>query len=84
MLWDTLRYAHDKPNLCLDCLFDAGCCDRWWHEYGGGISSGLFHCIGHIREHRLAEMLCAGFLWIRAADDVCAVFYRLLRMKGAL
>ena len=84
MLWDALRYAHNKSNLCLDRLLDTSCGDRWWHKDSACISSSLLYCIGNAREHGLAKVLCAGLLWVRASDNVRAILYRLLCMKRAL
>ncbi len=54
MLWDALRYAHDKWNFGCDRLFNACCGYRRRYENRGGIGTSFLDCVCDICENRLA------------------------------
>lgn len=84
MLRDPLSNAHHEPNLRLNRLPYPRRGNRRRHENRTRIRASLFDRIRYILEHRTSEMFFAGFLGVRAAYDIGAVFDRLLRVESTL
>lgn len=84
MLRNALRYTHHKRYFSCDRLFNTCCGYGRRDEDRGGIGTCFFDCFGDGREDRLAEMCLAGFLGVRAAYDIGAVFDRLRCVESAL
>jgi hypothetical protein len=84
VLRDTLRYTHYKTDLCLDRFLDTCSRNRRRDEYGAGIRTGFFYCVGYIGEYGPPQMFCARFLRVGAAYNVRAILDCLLRVESTL
>lgn len=84
VLRNPLRDTHHQPNLRLDRLLNPPRRNGRRQEDRTGIGARLFHRVRHALEHRLPEVLRAGFVGVGAADDMRAVLDCLLGVEGAL